>query len=154
PMPELPPMPMIDFPVIPDVSIELDMARMALEDIRMAHPVLIAGAAWSERSQDRTDREKEAEARERERELRTYDQGRELLDQGKYDRAIDRFNDVIGMKGTRADAALYYKAWSQNRLGQRAEALTTIATLARDYPKSRYLTQARALEAEVKSASG
>src|SRR5262249_36574114 len=104
--------------------------------------------------QDRTDREKEAEAREREREMRTYDQGRELLDQGKYDRAIDRFNDVIGMKGTRADAALYYKAWSQNRLGQRAEALTTIATLARDYPKSRYLTQARALEAEVKSASG
>src|SRR5262245_18031641 len=43
-MPIIPPMPMIDFPVIPDVSVEIEMARMALEDVRMAHPMLMAGA--------------------------------------------------------------------------------------------------------------
>jgi HEAT repeat protein len=100
------------------------------------------------------DREKEAEARERDRESRIYEQGREYIDQGRYDRAIERMSDVISMKGARADAALYYKAWAQNKAGQRAEALATISTLGRDYPKSRYLTQAKALEAEVRRDSG
>ena len=51
--------------------------------------------AWSEQDrQDRQDREKEAEQRERERETRVYDQGRDDLDEGRYDRAIARFTDV------------------------------------------------------------
>ncbi len=104
--------------------------------------------------QDRQDREKEAEERERERERRVYDQGREFIDQGKYDRAIERFGDVVAMDKARADAALYYKAWAQNKSGLRAEALTTVAALAKDHPKSRYLTQAKALEAEVRRSSG
>ena len=109
----------------------------------------------SERSEDeQQDREKEREQRQRERESRLYDQGRDDIDQGRYDRAIERFGDVIAMKGTRADAALYYRAWAQNKAGQRAEALNTVAALGRDYPKSRYLTQARALEAEVRRSSG
>ena len=35
-----------------------------------------------------------------------------------------------------------------------AEALATLAALAKDYPKSRYLAQAKALEAEVRRSSG
>ena len=58
------------------------------------------------------------------------------------------------MKGSRADAALYWKAYAQDRLGQRAEALSTISALARDYPKSRYLKEAKALEAEVRRNAG
>ncbi len=100
------------------------------------------------------DREREAEQRERERETRIYDQGRESMDEGRYDRAIERFQDVVAMKGARADAALYWKAWAQNKAGQRAEALTTISTLTKEYPKSRYLRDARALEAEVRRDSG
>jgi HEAT repeat protein len=100
------------------------------------------------------DRQAELERRERERETRAYDQAREFLDQGKYDRAIERYTDVIAMKGAHADAALYWKAWSQSRAGQRPEALTTISALARDYPKSRYQTQAKQLEAEVRRDSG
>ena len=65
-----------------------------------------------------------------------YDQAREFVDQGKYDRAIERFTDVISMKGARADAALYWKAYAQNRAGQRPEALTTIATLSRTTPRA------------------
>ena len=122
------------------------MAPMTLE----APAMLLT---WGEQDSSK-DREKEAEQRERERETRAYDQGREYIDQGKYDRAIERFTDVVSMKGSRADGALYYKAWAQNKAGQRAEALATIAVLAKDYPKSRYLTEAKALEAEVRRSSG
>ena len=96
--------------------------------------------AWSEL--DRQDREKEAEQRERDRETRLYDQGRDDIDNGRYDRAIERLTDVASMKGAHADVALYRKAWAQNKIGQRAEALATIAALNKDYPKSRYLTEA------------
>ena len=57
---------------------------------------------------------------------------------------------MIELKGTKADAALYWKAYAQNKLGQRPEALATINILLKDYPKSRYLSDAKALEVEVK----
>lgn len=104
--------------------------------------------------QDRADREREAEMRERERENRLYDEGQQYIEQSRYDRAAERFADVASMKGAKADAALYWKAWSQNRLGQRAEALASIAALGKDYSKSRYLAQAKALEVEVRQSSG
>jgi hypothetical protein len=66
------------------------------------------------------DRDKEAEQRERDRETRAYEQGRDYIDQGRYDRAIERLNDVVAMKGPRADAALYYRAWAQNKAGLRS----------------------------------
>jgi HEAT repeat protein len=97
---------------------------------------------------------RDSEQRERDRETRVYEQARELMDQAKYDRAVERFTEVASMKAARADAALYWKAWSQNKAGQRADALTTLSGLERDYAKSRYLTQARQLEAEMRRESG
>ena len=58
------------------------------------------------------------------------------------------------LKGSKADAALYWKAFSQNRLGQRTEALATIAELSKNYPNSPYRRQATVLEAEVKRDIG
>ena len=42
---------------------------------------------------------------------------------------MDERGVAANVKGNRADGALYWKAYSQNRLGQRAEALTTLAEL-------------------------
>ena len=123
-------------------------------DVLDSHRDLLAGSGLSFQKDRDSDRQAEAEQRERERETRLYDQAREFFDQGKYDRAIERYTDVISMKGPRADASLYWKAWAQNRAGQRPEALTTISTLSRDYPKSRYLKQAKQLEAEIRRDSG
>jgi len=61
---------------------------------------------------------------------------------------------VIELKSAKADGALYWKAYAQNKLGQRAEALATIGILTKDYPKSRYLNDAKALEVEVKQNTG
>ena len=57
---------------------------------------------------------------------------------------------LADLKGTRADSALYWKSYAQNRLGQRAEALATIAELTKSYPASRYIKEAKALEVEVR----
>jgi HEAT repeat protein len=95
-----------------------------------------------------------AQQAERDRESRLYAEGRQHLDASRWERAAERFNDVITMKGRLAEAALYYKAYSQDRLGQRAEALATLQTLSRDYASSRWLQQAKALEAEVRRNAG
>src|SRR5262249_5537718 len=54
----------------------------------------------------------------------------------------------------KADAALYWKAYAQNKHGQRAEALATLAELKKSYPQSRWLSDASALEVETRSRSG
>src|SRR5204862_7445601 len=99
-------------------------------------------------------REKERMQRDKEREGSAYEQGQNALDSAKWDRAVSYFDRVIEMKGARSDAALYWKAYAQNKQGQRPEALATLGVLTKDYPKSRYLGDAKALEVEVKNNSG
>jgi HEAT repeat protein len=83
-----------------------------------------------------------------------YDEGREAIEEGRFDRAIDRFTRLIEMKTNRTDAALYWKAYSQYKLGQRAEALNTVADLKKRFADSRWSRDAKALEVEVRQASG
>src|SRR5262249_57231302 len=82
------------------------------------------------------------------------DEGHEALDDGRYDRALDRFNRVIELKGARTDAALYWKAYTLVKLGRRADALTAIAELQQQFKDSRWIRDARALEVELRQASG
>jgi HEAT repeat protein len=112
------------------------------------------GADPQDRARDAERAERDREQRERERENRVYDEAQRFMDRREWDRAIERFNDVIALKSARADAALHWKAWSQHRNGQPSEALTTIATLAKEYPNSRYLKDAKALEVEVRRNTG
>ncbi len=58
------------------------------------------------------------------------------------------------MKLKRADAGLFWKAYAQNKLGQRAEALATLTAMEKQYPQSRWLDDARKLEVEVKQLAG
>lgn len=104
------------------------------------------------REAERASRDAERASRARETEL--YEHGQEAMDNGRWDRAMEQFSEVARLKGSRADAALYWLAYSQNRQGQRAEALATVAELAKSYPSSRYLKQARALEVEVRRDVG
>ena len=83
-----------------------------------------------------------------------YDEGREAIEEGRYDRAVDRFTRLIAMKSTRTDAALYWKAYSQAKLGQRADALNTLADLQKQFADSRWIRDARALDVELRQASG
>ncbi len=85
---------------------------------------------------------------------RLYDCGRDALDNKEWDHAIDYFGRVAAAKGERADAALYWKAYAQNKLGQRPEALATIAEFKAGYAKSRWANDVNALEVDVRQKSG
>ena len=149
---------------------------------RMARPAAAHGPAesatgsWQEQSsadreQEARDREqekrdREEEARDREQEKRDREQerlerldelyrdGREALDEDRYDRAAEKFSELAEQGGAQTDAALYWKAYAENKLGKRDSALTTIADLKKRFPQSRWIKDAGALEIEVKQSTG
>lgn len=83
-----------------------------------------------------------------------YQKGLHALDARQWDEAIEDFDASASRKGPTADAALYWKAYAQNRAGQREDALDTISDLKEDYPSSRWIKDAKALELEVRAANG
>jgi len=110
-----------------------------------------------DREQEKRDREEEARDRAQERLDRLqelYDDGREDLDEDRYDQAESKFKQLADMNGPQTDAALYWKAYAQNRMGKRDTALATIADLKRRFPQSRWQKDATALEIEVRQSSG
>jgi hypothetical protein len=83
-----------------------------------------------------------------------YNSAMSALNARRYEDAVTRFDRVIAQKGSHADAALYWKAFAQFRLGRSSDALETIAQLRRDHAQSAYTREARVLEADVKRSSG
>jgi HEAT repeat protein len=116
---------------------------------------LAASPAWSAAAGTRLDPAAVvADAGEQSREDSLYEAAREAIDDEQWRRAIDTFDDVIALKGTKADLAMYWKAYAQNRANQRAEALETLAALRKAYPKSRSIREADALAIDIRNASG
>jgi HEAT repeat protein len=87
-------------------------------------------------------------------ETRSYSRGVRSLDKNQYEDAIRNFDAEIAAKGPRADGAMYWKAYAENQLGRRGEALKTIAELRRQFANSRWLNDAKALELEVRAQEG
>ncbi len=85
---------------------------------------------------------------------RGYESASRALDAGRWEDAHNKFAEIAERKGDRADGALYWKAYSENRLGKRDEALATLATLRQAYGKSAWLNDAQALEQEIKQQAG
>lgn len=83
-----------------------------------------------------------------------FQKGLRALDARQWDEAIEDFDASVERKGPNADAALYWTAYAQNRAGKRDDALDTISDLKDDYPSSRWIKDAKALELEVRSAIG
>jgi HEAT repeat protein len=110
-----------------------------------------------ERDQEKRDREQEQHDRDRERVDRLaelYDNGREALDEELYEQARERFSELARANGPQTDAALYWEAYADQRLGQRQAALAAIADLKSRFPQSRWQKDASALEIEVRQNSG
>lgn len=94
------------------------------------------------------------QARRQREENMLYAQGQRALDASRWTEAVQVFATLAALNGTRRDAALYWRAYAQNRLGERDEALQTLAELETAFPGSRYTTQGRALEVEVRRDAG
>ena len=110
-----------------------------------------------DRDQEARDRAQEKRDREEERLERLdelYSDGREALDEDRYDQAAGKFSQLAELNGPQTDAALYWKAYAENKLGKRDTALATIADMKKRFPQSRWIKDAGALEIEVKQSTG
>jgi len=89
-----------------------------------------------------------------ERESHLYEEGTDAIDEERWNDAVQAFREVAQMKSSRADGALYWMAYALNKSGRRAEALSAIDGLKKNYPQSKWLDDARALEIEARQAGG
>jgi tetratricopeptide (TPR) repeat protein len=120
-----------------------------------------AGRAAGEQARQQAEQIRE-QVREATRNLRVdvnrggddYRSGQSAIDRRDYDQAIKRFDRVINDKSTRADGAMYWKAYSLYKLGRKPDAQTVLADLEKQFPQSRWLNDARALAAEVRASNG
>ena len=83
-----------------------------------------------------------------------YNDGTRAINDARWGEAQAAFEKVAQQQGRRADAALYWKAYAQNKGGQVAQASTTCEELGRKYPNSRWLNECSALEIEIRSKTG
>jgi hypothetical protein len=79
-----------------------------------------------------------------------YSSAKDALDNSEYDNAIKQFDEVIRIHGRRADGAMYFKAYALGKAGNKAQGLTTIGELRKQYPKSTWLRDAGVLEQELR----
>lgn len=63
-------------------------------------------------------------------------------------------NRVIQQHGVRAEGALYWKAYAENKEGRPSDALNTCGELRKLYSTSRWLEECGALEIEIRGQSG
>jgi HEAT repeat protein len=89
-----------------------------------------------------------------ERSERRYERGARALDRREWDEAAQTFEEVASLGQARADGALYWKAYALAKLGRGPEAVAALDQLAKRYPQSRWLNDARTMKAEIGQAAG
>jgi HEAT repeat protein len=146
----------IDPAVIADAMAQ---ARAAMDEVRAAGVPDLTGLQEQVREAASQAREAARQAADRARQdagdvRGEYTTGLNALQQRQYDRAVTAFDRVVAQKSPRSDGALYWKAFAESRLARPDDALATLAQLRRDFPQSRYLTDARVLETDVRRTAG
>ena len=106
------------------------------------------------RDENARERERERAEQARERFENFYEQGQTAIERAEWQRAVERFTVLVDSKAPRADAALYWRAYSFDKLNRQTEALTSVAELLKGYPSSRWIAEARALEIQVRQRAG
>jgi tetratricopeptide (TPR) repeat protein len=171
-VPPLPPMvtvPMPPLPPLPPLTFDFDHRMLEMQHAMPSGERLLSSMASAEVAMHAAERAMERLGAHglfesgwigqsanavRDRENSYYEMGRNALDRRNWTEAVNRFDQAAQLKGPRTDAALYWKAYAQGKLGQRAEALATIDAMVKAYPQSRYLNDAKALELELKARTG
>jgi tetratricopeptide (TPR) repeat protein len=84
---------------------------------------------------------------------RAYEMGQRAIERQQWEEAAKAFSEAAA-SGSRADGALYWKAYALNKLGRRFDAATALATLLKEHSNSRWLDDAKALDLEMRQAAG
>jgi hypothetical protein len=88
------------------------------------------------------------------REEQLYSDATRAINEGRWSDAEPLLEQVMNLKGRRADAALYWKAYVSNKEGRSAAALEDCGHLRQNYPQSNWLKDCSALEIEIRGRSG
>ena len=163
-VPMVPTVPMV--PNLAELPMMLDAARLAASDgwlaLDSARAVLAPGVyrfdgqrSPEDEARQRADETKQRESERRQRVDEQYQRGQEALERRNWSRAADAFTSVIeAQNSTRIDAALYWKAYALDKLNQQADALTALGQMIKTYPQSRWISDAKALELQVRQNAG
>ena len=82
-----------------------------------------------------------------------YYDGSRAINEGRWSDAIALFNKVVQQHGQRAEGALYWRAYAENKEGQSARAISSCAELRHIAAKSEWLDECGALEIEIRGHS-
>lgn len=85
---------------------------------------------------------------------RQYERGKRALDARKWDEAIAQFDEAASASKTIADGAMYWKAYALMKLGRGKEATAVLDEIAKSFPQSRWLNDAKAMRVEIAQAAG
>jgi hypothetical protein len=136
-------------------------AQRYLAIAQQQQSVAAASAEEAADARDEQDDKKQAEEDKKEAEQERqamledlYNDGRGFLDEGDYGDAAKKFDELAKMSGPQTDAALYWKAYAEDKLGKRDLAYESIADLKKRFPQSRWRKDAEALEIEMRQSSG
>jgi HEAT repeat protein len=80
---------------------------------------------------------------------KAYAEGTRAINEGRWADAASIFSKISSHHEDRADAALYWAAYAENKEGQSARALEACSLLGRDYKNSRYVSDCDALRVEI-----
>jgi len=81
-------------------------------------------------------------------------EGTRAIDQGRWADAVKLFSQVAAKRSDHADAALYWKAYAENKLGQTKASVDSCKSLRQDFPRSKWVEDCGALEVELNARSG
>ncbi|HEX5424596.1 MAG TPA: HEAT repeat domain-containing protein [Candidatus Acidoferrales bacterium] len=103
-----------------------------------------------ERARDAEENARDARQAARER----YEAALDAVDDSQWEKARQAFDEIARARAGNADAALYWRAYCEDKLGRRQDALGSITDLEQKYPQSRWQNDAKALELQVRHESG
>ncbi len=118
-----------------------------------SNPVSVVFVAGDD-DDDHKDRERDRAERKAEMEEDAYDSATDALDDHDWRRAAEGFQKVAELRMSHADAALYWLAYAQGKMGARSEALSTLLQLQKSYPKSKWVADGKTLEVEIRQSAG
>ena len=82
-----------------------------------------------------------------------YSEGTRAINDAHWAQAETIFNNIAQAHGARAEAALYWKAYAENKQGNSTRALETCSQLRQAYPHGNWVNECGALEIEIRGKS-
>ncbi len=83
-----------------------------------------------------------------------YADGTSAINQSRWADAVQFFTAAAQQHGDKADGALYWKAYAQDKLNQTKQAQEACAALRSGYPTSKWIDDCDALEVEITARTG